>query len=382
MKTILNVDNYLVRINIELIVNPIFYQMIQLIAGLNICRSINWIDNSPIPNMEYYVTKDDPSLDSIELTLEKPAASATRDLLMWTAKVNAGKREYLGQFELRNPKEGQKKANLKLVSPIRTITAETTLFNSADGNVSKLELNLKAPNVIDLDSEYNFEQKGDEKSVNLLAEYQLPGSDRKESFKWSRKSSMTFKKEKKSKQLNAMFLGELKSTEFPKYNTKLSYNANVKPFQTSKSDLKLEWGPQFKDRVRLTHTSKMDVIELKPFQMVSENALIVEATPLDINYDFKLNSDISMAKSKPKLISFDLIGNDVEGRPNREIKGSLRYERTEQPIQQTINASISYPGRDITYYSEVKQIKDLKFKGKMLYSPQKGRLVTIEHEER
>ena len=349
---------------------------------MNVCRTRTWLTNSPVPNVEYYMTKQDPSLDSIELTLEKPSATATRDLLIWSAKVNAGKREYLAQFELRNPKEGIRKASMKLVSPVRTITAETSLQKSTDGNVTKMEVDLNFPNVIDVNTKYNVEKKAEESNVYVVTEYQLPGTDRKETLKWNRKSSLSYRKEKKSKQINASFMGELQSSQFPEYNSKVSYSTSFKPYQNSNTELKVEWGPQLSDRVRLLHNSKMDVIELRPFQMVSENNLVVEATPLKINYDFKLNSDISMIKSNPKLISLDLVGKDVEGRPDRDIRGSLKYERIEQPIQQTLNASLSYPGREISYYSEVKQIKDLTFAGKMYYSPQKGKLITIEHKER
>jgi hypothetical protein len=115
--------------------------------------------------------------------------------------------------------------------------------------------------------------------------------------------------------------------------------------------------------------------------MVSENQFVVEVTPLDINYDFKVNSDISMIKSKPKLLSVKLVGKDVNGRPDREIKGEFKYESLEAPVQQIMNASLAYPGNEVSYYSEIKQIKDLTYSGKVIYSPSKGRVVTIEHKE-
>ena len=349
--------------------------------GINLCAQGNWPDGAPLPNLEYTITRQDPSVDAVELTLEKPAASATRDLLVWTAKASAGQREYLAQVEVRNPKEGQKKASLKLVSPRRTITADTTISKSANGNVSNVEFDLKLPNVIDVNTKYTFEQKGEEQNIDILTEYQCAGSDRKETIKWNRRSSLSFKREKKSKVINVSYNHDFQSSQFPEYDSRLSYYTNMKPYQTSKSDFKFEWGQGLKNRVGLVHTSSMDIIELRPFQAVSENSFRIESTPHDVNYDLKLKSDISMIKSKPKRISLELIGDDAANRPDRAIRASFKYDRTDEPVQQTINATLAYPGRDLGYYSEVKQIKDLTFTGKTVLSSQ-GRSMIIDHKSR
>jgi len=352
--------------------------------GLDICLKRVWLDNSPIPYpqyAEYYYTKADPSLESIELVLERPAADA-KDLKTWTARVNAGQRQYLAQIELQNPEGYPKKVSAKLQSPKRTSTAVVSLDRQQNGDKSNLEIDLKVPEKIDINTKYNIDKTGPESSVEVVVEYQLarPGAKR-ETLKWTRKASLDYKKEKKSKQINVSFLGELQSTQFPQYNSKVTYYTQLRPYQNSKTDASVEWGPELKDRVRVSHTSKMDVIELRPFQMISENQFVVEVTPLDINYDFKVNSDISMIKSKPKLLSVKLVGKDVNGRPDREIKGEFKYESLEAPVQQIMNASLAYPGNEVSYYSEIKQIKDLTYSGKVIYSPSKGRVVTIEHKE-
>ena len=163
---------------------------------MNICRTHTWLTNSPVPDVEYYVTKQDLSLDKIELTLTKPSATAPRDLLIWSAKVNAGKREYLAQFELRNQKDERRIANIKLLSPIRTITAEMSIQNIPDINMTKMEVDLNFPNVIYVNTKYKIEKNAEESNVEVLMEYQLPGSDRREVLKWNQKSD--YSKEKKS----------------------------------------------------------------------------------------------------------------------------------------------------------------------------------------
>ncbi|CAG2121583.1 unnamed protein product, partial [Medioppia subpectinata] len=51
------------------------------------------------------------------------------------------------------------------------------------------------------------------------------------------------------------------------------------------------------------------------------------------------------------------------------------------PHQQILNATLAYPGNEVTYYSDIKQVKDLSYSGKIIYSPSKGKLITIEHKE-
>ena len=126
----------------------------------------------------------------------------------------------------------------------------------------------------------------------------------------------------------------------------------------------------------------MDITELRPFKMVSENKVVVEAKHLDINYDFDIKTDFSFVKSKPKTFSVQLVGKDLEGREDRDIKGSVEYMRTEAPLHQTIKAELKSPGRDLLYESHVQQVNDQQFKGVMKYQLEKGKVVTIKHKER
>jgi hypothetical protein len=77
-----------------------------------------------------------------------------------------------------------------------------------------------------------------------------------------------------------------------------------------------------------------------------------------------------------------LVGKDVKGREDMEIKGHLQYDRTDSPSIWTINSTLKYPGRELFYWSTVKQIKDLTFVGTTKYQLQKGRIITVAHNER
>ncbi|CAG2102366.1 unnamed protein product [Medioppia subpectinata] len=168
--------------------------------------------------------------------------------------------------------------------------------------------------------------------------------------------------------------GELQSTQYPSYNSKVSYYWVYKPYQNMKTDVSVEWGPELKDKIRVNAVSKMDIIELRPLQMVQEHQYVVEITPLDINYDLKINTNIAMIKSRPRLLNFKLILNASLAYPGNEV---TYYS----DIKQILNASLAYPGNEVTYYSDIKQVKDLSYSGKIIYSPSKGKLITIEHKE-
>jgi hypothetical protein len=116
--------------------------------------------------------------------------------------------------------------------------------------------------------------------------------------------------------------------------------------------------------------------------MTTENAFVFEATPFDINYVFKVETHMTAVKARPQSLSLDFIGKDVNGREDMEIKGHLQYDRTDSPLISTINSTLKYPGLELFYWSTVKQIKDLTFVGTSKYQLQKGRIVTVVHNER
>jgi hypothetical protein len=116
--------------------------------------------------------------------------------------------------------------------------------------------------------------------------------------------------------------------------------------------------------------------------MTTENAYVFEATPFDINYELKVETHMTAVKARPQSLSLDFIGKDVNGREDMEIKGHLQYDRTDSPLISTINSTLKYPGLELFYWSTVKQIKDLTFVGTSKYQLQKGRIVTVVHNER
>jgi hypothetical protein len=189
------------------------------------------------------------------------------------------------------------------------------------------------------------------------------------------------RKAKKTKIINFILYGQLNSTQFPEYNSQISYYTIFRPYVSKKSELSFEWNEDYRDKIRYSHTSKMDVSDLRPFKMTTENAFVLEATPFDINYEFKVETDMAAVKGKPQSFTIDFVGKDVKGREDMEIKGHLQYDRTDSPSIWTINSTLKYPGRELFYWSTVKQIKDLTFVGTSKYQLQKGRIVTVVHNE-
>jgi hypothetical protein len=116
--------------------------------------------------------------------------------------------------------------------------------------------------------------------------------------------------------------------------------------------------------------------------MTTENAFVLEATPFDINYEFKVETDFTAFKGQPKSFTIDLVGKDVKGREDMEIKGHLQYDRAYFPSIWTINSTLKYPGRELFHWSTFKHAKDLTFVGTSKYQLQKGRIVTVVHNER
>ena len=352
---------------------------------MTLCKYRTWSDNFPLPNVEYHLAKQDPSLKSIELTLEQPAANDTRDLLVWSVKVDAGKRQYLARYEVKDPKVGLKETNLKFQSSSRTITAEISVIKSENGSSSKMEFDLKVPNIIDLNTKYNDKKTSDENNANLVAEYKLAWSDRKEIFKLNRNHFIYLNMEKEI-QLNSSALYEIQSTQFPEYNCLVSDSMRFNFNKYYLSDLRIEL---FNNRVRLLSTSKIDIINLNPVKAVGENVLVFEATPLKINYQIKYNFRMEFFDAQPlnnriKLMSMELVGKDLEGRTGGDFKGSVIYEEitTLGPLYYELNRSLSYPGRNIILFTQFTPIKNSTFDGRIEFSPQKGKFIIIRHKER
>jgi hypothetical protein len=157
---------------------------------------------------------------------------------------------------------------------------------------------------------------------------------------------------------------------------------DYRPYVSKNSELTIEWNEDYNDKIRYSHTLKMDLSNLRPLKMTTQNAFDFEATPFDINYEFKVETVMVIVKGRPQLLTIDLIGKDVKGREDMEIKGHFQYERTDSPLTRIINSTLKYPGRELFYSSTVKHIKDLTFVGTTKYQLQKGRIVTVVHNER
>jgi hypothetical protein len=356
-------------------------------TGLSICKSKTPYEDSPIPNVEIYLSKIDNTMEAIELHLETPPKDS-KEMNVWIARVNATNsevnREYSAELELFNPSEGKKEAQLKLRSPINLYSTRASLQSERDGSSSRMEIEVNCPYSGQFKIKSNVNTTSDTRSLDMKIDYKLLQS-KWESINLNEKityNTKELKKGKKSKMINFILYGQLNSTQFPKYNSQISYHMNYRPYVNKKSELTIEWNEDYRDKIRYSHTSKMDLSNLRPFKMTTENAFVFEATPFDINYEFKVETDMAIVKGRPQLLTIDLIGKDVKGREDMEIKGYLHYERTDSPLIQTINSTLKYPGRELFYWSVVKQIKDLTFAGTTKYQLQKGRIVTVVHNER
>jgi hypothetical protein len=354
--------------------------------GLSICKSKTPYEDSPIPNVEIYLSKIDNTMEAIELHLETPPKDS-KEMNVWIARVNATNsevnREYSAELELFNPSEGKKEAQLKLRSPINLYSTRASLQSERDGSSSRMEIEVNCPYSGQFKIKSNVNTTSDTRSLDMKIDYKLLQS-KWESINLNEKityNTKELKKGKKSKMINFILYGQLNSTQFPKYNSQISYHMNYRPYVNKKSELTIEWNEDYRDKIRYSHTSKMDLSNLRPFKMTTENAFVFEATPFDINYEFKVETDMAIVKGRPQLLTIDLIGKDVKGREDMEIKGYLHYERTDSPLIQTINSTLKYPGRELFYWSVVKQIKDLTFAGTTKYQLQKGRIVTVVHNE-
>jgi hypothetical protein len=269
---------------------------------LSICKSKTPYEDSSIPNAEIYLSKIDKTMEAIELYLETPPKDS-KEMNVWIARVNATNsevnREYSAELELLIPSEGEKEATLKLRSPMNLFLTRASLQSQRNGSNSRMEIEINCPYSGQYKIKSNVNTTSDTRSLDMKIDYKLLQS-KWESINLNEKITFNTKKGKKSKIIDFIFYGRLNSTQFPEYNSQISYSMNYRPYVSKKSELTIEWNEDYKDKIRYSHTSKMDLSNLPPFKMTTENAFILEVTPFDINYEFKVETDMAAFKGRPQ----------------------------------------------------------------------------------
>jgi hypothetical protein len=328
-------------------------------------------------------------MGTIELYLETSKSMHLRETNIWIASIdgiNSGvNRKYSVELHLFNPLGGVKEARFKFRTPTSLFLTRGSFLHKIEGSKETFESDVDFPFLGDFRIKSNVNKSSDTRSLDMKIDYKLLQS-KWESINLNKKMTYNSKKRKISKIISSIFYGRYNSTQFPKCNSQISYYIDYRPYVSKKSELTIEWNEDYRDKIRCAHTSKRDFSNSRPFnrsfKMTTENALYFEATPFDINYEFKVETDMAIVKGIPQLLTIDLVGKDVKGREDMEINGHFQYERTYSPLIQTTNSTLRYPGRELFYWSTVKQIKDLTFVGTTKYQLQKGRIITVVHNER
>jgi hypothetical protein len=355
------------------------------ITGLSMCRRISANKGYQIPDAEIYLSKNDTTMGAIELYLETPKSMHLRETNIWIASIDGinseVNRKYSVELHLFNPLRGVKEARFKFRTPTSLFLTRGSFLHKVEASKEIFESEVNFPFLGDFRIKSDVKKTSDTRSLDMKIDYKLLQS-KWESINLKEKITYNTKEGKKSKIISFIFYGQLNSTQFPKCNSQISYYIDYRPFVSKMSELMIEWNKDYRDKIRYSHALKMYLSNLQPFKMTAENTFVFEVRPFHINYEFKVETDMAIVKGRPQLITIYLVGKDVQGREDLEIKGHFQYERTDSPLIWTINSTLKYLGRELLYWSSVKQIKDLTFVGTTKYQLQKGRIVTVVHNER
>jgi hypothetical protein len=251
-----------------------------------------------------------------------------------------------------------------------------------------MEIEINCPHYGQYKIKSNLNTTSDTRSLDMKIDYKLPQS-KWESINLNKKITYNLNDFKIGKKLKITdfkytieLYGQFNSTQFPKYNSQISCYMYSSLYDR-KAELTIQWNEDYRDKIRYSKTTKMDFLYLPPFiKTISEEVVVFEATPFDINYELKGKTNMAIGKGEIQLLTIDLVGKDVKGREDMEIKGHLQYEGTDSPLTATINSTLKYPGRELFFWSTVKEIKDLTYVGTIKYQLQEGRIVTIVYNQR
>jgi len=173
--------------------------------------------------------------------------------------------------------------------------------------------------------------------------------------------------------------GELTSTQFPKFNFHLAYNLLRKPSEHIENELTVAWKQQLKDKVHLLQVSKYSQNQDSNEQKV-ENTLVIEVTPLDINYELRANADLNRRGSEGPKYNVELVGKDRTGRKENDIKGQFQYRHiSRSPLHLSMDASLKSAKREMSYHDELKEMAPNEYNGKTSVQWQAGKVATLNY---
>jgi hypothetical protein len=202
---------------------------------------------------------------------------------------------------------------------------------------------------------------------------------KKESINWILK---VVESSNKLKEIDYTYESQIISTQFSKYNTQITFYQRVTPFKSRKTELTIGWNKDYSDRIRSSNNAILNVSDLQPLKITNENLFTIEATPLDINYELKLDIGLILDNRELQRINIEMIGKDVNGRENMDFKGFLNYERNDLSLNQTIYAALKYAGHDLFSSGHLIKSKDLNLAGILEFQLQHKRNIIDVYNER
>jgi hypothetical protein len=126
----------------------------------------------------------------------------------------------------------------------------------------------------------------------------------------------------------------------------------------------------------------LNVSDLQPSNITNENLFTIEAKPFDINYELKSDFELILNNSELQKLNFEIIGKDINGRENMDLRGFLNYDRNDLTLNQTINAALKYAGHHLFSFGHLIKSKDLNLTGNLEFTQQHIRNITVVHNER
>jgi hypothetical protein len=209
---------------------------------------------------------------------------------------------------------------------------------------------------------------------DLLIDYKLFKNQlKKESIKMSAKvQNLT-----QSSLTKMSVFGELISSQFPENNFHFAYNLLKKPFEHFENELTVTWSQQLREKFHVLQVSKYSPQDMSQGMvsrdnnnnnnkrvMNAENSIVVELSPLNINYELKSNALFDRREKNPKY-SVDLSGKDRNGRKEYDLKAKFDYRQvSKSPLYLTMDASFKAQNKDYQYRDELREMSRNEFQGK------------------
>jgi hypothetical protein len=352
------------------------------LTGLSMCKRLTAYVDYNIPDAEIYLTKIDRTMEAIELYLETPKSMHWRENNIWIASIDAiyseVDRKYSAELHLFNPLNGIKEARLKLRTPTNSFLSRASLLVETQQSIKiiKSEIDFPFLGYFKLKLITNRSLSLDNNEMKII--YKLLQSE-EESIQWIGK---IIHSSNKLKEFDCLHESQFISTQFSKYNMKITFHQKYIPFISRKSELTVGWNDDYRDRIRLSYFSDLNFTDIRSLKITNENSFTIEATPFDINYALKLDIGVVFDNHELQQLNIDMIGKDLNGRENLDFSGFLNYDRNNSSLNQTINAALKYAGHDLFGCGQILTVKDLDLAGILNFQQKHKRNITVVHSER